>query len=43
VVFQKDGFGKAKAVENKEELPVVYEQQSVNGTAVCSREDSRPA
>jgi hypothetical protein len=30
-VFPKNGFAMAKVVENKEELPVVYGQQSVNG------------
>jgi hypothetical protein len=34
VVFPKDGIAKAKAVENKEELPVVYGQQSVKGAEV---------
>lgn len=41
VVFPKDGFAKAKAVENKEELPVVYVQQSGTGTLICGRSASR--
>jgi hypothetical protein len=37
VVFPKDGFAKAKTVENKEELPVVYGQQWVKGTMIWPR------
>jgi hypothetical protein len=33
VVFPKNGFGKAKAVENKEELVVDYEQELVKAGA----------
>jgi hypothetical protein len=43
VVFPKNGFAKAKAVENKEELPVVYGQQSIKGMVICPREASRLA
>jgi hypothetical protein len=32
VVFPKDGIGKAKAIENKEELVVDYEQELVKAS-----------